>query len=499
VSNPRDKIDAWLDSEVEPLAPPPGTFERISKRARRRKANQVLLSAAAVVVVVAAAAVTPRVASALFQGSGRRAGHPIAAGPPHSPARPTPPPAHPKGGGKPSSRSATAVPTPGSPLSRTTSGIPLAASFRPTSITETGYGIGAVIGQAAAAGRCASVPGGCTSIAGTANDGHSWYGVSAPSAGAPQTAAGATQLRYLGLKYGWAYGPALYATTNGGASWTREPTGGLRVTDLETAGHRAFALFASCSGGDSSSGSGYAAGCTSFSLRTSVAGSTTWQPVAVPQADRTMSGSAGQPAAASLILASGTVAAPDTGTGYLLTPSGQLLSGTLAGGAWTVIGRIPASCQVGAAQPGGQPAGVQLASGAAAAAQLVLSCDGPASAGEQAKDIFTSSDGVSWQQDTAAPGAGTATSLAASSGDLIVLATTAGIDYSSDGGTSWQAATFSPAPGTQGPGAPAGGFSYVGMTTATQGVAVPVDPGLGEVFVTADGGRSWQARPITGG
>lgn len=495
MSNPRDKIDAWLDSEVEPLAPPPGTFERISQRARRRKANRVLLSAAAVVVVVGAAAATPRVASSLLQGSVRPAGHPIAAGPPHSPIRPTAAPAHPKGGGKPSSRSATAVPTPSSSLSRTTSsGIPPAASFRPTSITEIGGGAGAVIGQAAPAGRCASASGTCTSIAGTLDGGQSWYGVSAPSAGPPGTAAAASQLRYLGVKYGWAYGPALYATTNDGASWTRESTGGLRVTDLETAGGRAFALFASCSG----SGSDYAAGCTSFSLRTSVAGTTTWQPVAVPEADRTMSGSAGQPAAASLILASGTVADPNAGTGYLLTPSGQLLSGTLAGGAWTVIGRIPASCQVGAAQPGGQPAGVQLASGAAAAAQLVLSCDGPASAGEQAKDIFTSPDGVSWQQDTAAPSTGTATSLAASSGDLIVLATTAGIDYSSDGGTSWRAATFDPAPGAGGPGAPAGGFSYVGMTTATQGVAVPADSGLGEVFVTANGGASWQARRIAG-
>ncbi len=495
MSNPRDKIDAWLDSEVEPLAPPPGTFERISKQARHRKANRVLLSAAAVVIVVAAAAATPRVASSLFQGSGQPASHPIAAGPPHSSARPAPAPAHPKGAGKPSSRSATAVPTPGSALSRTTSsGIPPAASFRPTSITEVGDGTGAVIGQAAPAGQCASAPAGCTSIAGTSDGGQSWYGVSAPGAGAPGTTAGASQLRYLNLRYGWAYGPALYATTNGGATWIRESTGGLRVTDLETAGHRAFALFASCSG----SGRDYAASCTSFSLYTSVAGSATWQPVAVPEADRTMSGGGGQPAAASLVLASGTVADPDAGGGYLLTPSGQLLSGPLTGGAWTVIGRIPASCQVGAAQPGGQPAGVQLASGTAAAAQLVLSCNGPASAGQQAKDIFTSSDGVSWHQGTAAPGAGTATSLAASSGDLIVLATTAGIDYSSDGGTSWQAATFGPSPGAQGSGAPAGGFSYVGMTTATQGVAVPARSGLGEVFVTADGGASWQARPITG-
>ena len=181
------------------------------------------------------------------------------------------------------------MPTPSSSLSTTTSGIPPAASFRPTSITEIGGGTGAVIGQAAAAGPCASAPAGCTSIAGTSDGGQSWYGVSAPGAGAPGTTAGASQLRYLNLRYGWAYGPALYATTNGGATWIRESTGGLRVTDLETAGHRAFALFASCSG----SGRDYAASCTSFSLYTSVAGRATWQPVAVPEADRTMSGGGG--------------------------------------------------------------------------------------------------------------------------------------------------------------------------------------------------------------
>ena len=34
MGNPRDRdrLDAWLNAEVEPLAPPPGTFERIRRR-----------------------------------------------------------------------------------------------------------------------------------------------------------------------------------------------------------------------------------------------------------------------------------------------------------------------------------------------------------------------------------------------------------------------------------------------------------------------------------
>ena len=33
----RDDLDSWLDGRIEPLPPPPGTFELIKKRARRRK------------------------------------------------------------------------------------------------------------------------------------------------------------------------------------------------------------------------------------------------------------------------------------------------------------------------------------------------------------------------------------------------------------------------------------------------------------------------------
>ena len=38
MSDPGDRIDTWLTAEVEPLAPPPGTLDRIKRRARRRKA-----------------------------------------------------------------------------------------------------------------------------------------------------------------------------------------------------------------------------------------------------------------------------------------------------------------------------------------------------------------------------------------------------------------------------------------------------------------------------
>ena len=67
-----------------------------------------------------------------------------------------------------------------------------------------------------------------------------------------------------------------------------------------------------------------------------------------------------------------------------------------------------------------------------------------------------------------------------------MLATTTGIYQSANGGATWRRGQLRPAR------TPADGFSYVGMTNATQGVAVPANAELGEIFVTTDGGLTWQ-------
>ena len=35
------------------------------------------------------------------------------------------------------------------------------------------------------------------------------------------------------------------------------------------------------------------------------------------------------------------------------------------------------------------------------------------------------------------------------------------------------------------------------MTNQSQGVAVPANAQLGEIFVTSNGGRTWSASPVT--
>ncbi len=249
VTDDHDRIHELLNAAVQPLPPPPGTFQRIRRRARRRRAQRAALTAAAaaaVVVVIAGAVAAPGLvarlhpASRAVQRTAAASVSPEPAVTAHASSRAVP--------GSAASRSATRIPA-SSALSATTSGEAAPASFRPTSVTIVGTGtgglVGAVIGQAGTSGHCASRY--CTSLAGTSDFG-TWYGVSAPPASGPDGARGVSQLRFLSLADGWAFGPQLWATTDGGRSWQRQQTHGLRITALEAAGDRAFAIFAKCSG-----------------------------------------------------------------------------------------------------------------------------------------------------------------------------------------------------------------------------------------------------------
>jgi len=467
MTDPRDQIDDWLRSDVTPLSPPPGALDRIRRRARQRKIRQVVVASAGCAVVLAAALVAPQ----LISGQ-RSAGEnpPLAGGRPSvtAPAGPsasagTP---GPEGSGSPQVQLQQRT-----RLSAGTSGTAPPEHFRPTSVTFVGDGqgglVGAVVGQAGP--PCAN-PGDCTSLAGTSNYGASWFGVSAPVAPGPDQATGVSQLRFANLHDGWAFGPALYETTGGGWPWSPVSTGGQQVTALEASGQTALAVFATCS----ASSAGYAADCTGFTLYAGTAGSTTWSPVTVPAGYQHMSASL--PSSAALVISAG--------TGYLLTPSGTVLTGPVSGGAWGVAGVAP--CKPGAAQSTtGVPANAQLA---AYDGQLLMTCSSTAGGGAM---LYTSAGGSSWQAAGAVPGPGMPTGLASADGTHVVVATTAGISYSADDGTTWRSATIAGA-------VPPGGFSYVGMTSATLGVAVPADPTVGAVYVTRDGGQTWSKSPIAG-
>ena len=117
---------------------------------------------------------------------------------------------------------------------------------------------------------------------------------------------------------------------------------------------------------------------------------------------------------------------------------------------------------------------------------------GPSGAGGQQKLMYSSlNGGASWIAIAQAPTAGIATSVAASPAETIVLGTDQGIDVLPAGDIAWQAATLSAA-------APPGGFSYVGMTTDSQGIALPASPASGTVWFTFNGGLTWRPSQLNG-
>jgi hypothetical protein len=459
----RDPLDSWLDQQVQPLPPPPGTFELITRKARRRKMRKLAVTVVSAAAVVAAAVIaTPPLLSLNVKST------PVAGSAAGSQSTPT------VSGGEQQNGTATRY----APKPTTTPGPtapaygPVPPNFQPVSVTFVSTSSAWVIGQAGTPGTCAnkSNPDICTSIAYTSDAGKTWHGGPAPAATGPNGAQGVSGIRFLDGTSGWAFGPELWATHDGGKTWSQVDTHGARVTDLETAGDQAFALWATCSG---SSPAGFAAGCTSYTLMTTTASSDNWTPVG---SATTGLGNGGAATSASLALTST--------TGYLLAPGGELYSGPLDG-AWQQTGS--AQCRPGAAQASGQPSGALLA--LANSTTVVIACQGPVGV-----TVTTSaSSGANWTT-AAIPllSIGTPTSLTAAPNGALALATTSGLYVQQAGSAQWKQASVA--------NAPDGGFSYVGMTTNDQGVALPANASLHEIWMTFDGGQTWAARtPITPG
>ncbi len=313
-----DDVDSWLSGRIDPLPPPPGTFELIKRRARHRKYRRLAITAGAAAVIVAAGVAVPQIVRLSPLGPVNPSGHNSAVPSPGTTAT---------GGGAPeSSSSARPAPSPSRP--------PVPPNFQPTSVTFVSTSIGWVIGQAGTPGHCATQY--CTSVARTDDAGKTWFGVPAPLTGAPDGATGVGGIRFLNGEDGWAFGPELFATHDAGHTWTQVDTGGLRVTDLETVGDRAFAVFASCTG----SGPDFAAQCTRFTLYSSPAGADDWTPVGASTSGLTDAEGLVGPGSASIVL---------TGSrGYLLGPDGMLFSGPVDG---RRPGRRWRACRARSARP----------------------------------------------------------------------------------------------------------------------------------------------------
>ncbi len=94
-------------------------------------------------------------------------------------------------------------------------------------------------------------------------------------------------------------------------------------------------------------------------------------------------------------------------------------------------------------------------------------------------------DGATWVNGGTTASSGAVTSLSGSPSAPVILATSAGIEVRTGTGQEQQVASLQ------------GGFSYVGMTGDNQGVAVPADAALHEIWMTYDGGLQWTAYKVS--
>jgi len=456
--NDRDRLDDWLAREIQPLPPPPGTFELIRKRARRRKAGKLAatVTSAAAVAVLATVGVPAVLSLHLGQSA---TGTPVANGRADSSAISRA--ATPSAEGSTATSAATPTTSP-SGISESTSaagsppGGPVPANFQPTSITFVSSTVGWAIGQAGTPGQCANAnPTICTSIVRTTNDGQSWQGIPAPSTNQ------VSGIRFLDGINGWAYGPDLWSTHDGGSTWTQVSTGGQQVTDLETAGQAAFAVFANCSTPSGSTGQD----CTSYTLKTTSAGTDNW--VNVGSATTGLPDSAGSTPA---IVLSGS-------TGWLLAPDGTIYSGPLSG-AWTKLGNAPCpSTQSAGSSPGGALLSYDVYNN-----EFVAAC----TTGQQTVIYTSGSTSLNWRALAEGASDGTPVSLATTPSYPAIMATSQGISVLDMSTGQWaQTVTL------------AQGFTYVGMTTKLKGVAIPANTSLHQVWMTFDGGHTWQPYTIS--
>jgi hypothetical protein len=460
----RDPVDDWLERETQPLQPPAGTFEAISRRAHNRKMGKLFVVATSAAVVVGAALAVPSVLAPRTSpplANGLSTGHTTAPTPSAGKSVPsvatngaTPNQTHLPGAAS-GSAAATGYPVGGQ----------VPANFQPTSVTFIGQNAGWAIGQGGTPGKCANANASiCTSVVLTQDGGRTWRGVTAPGTNY------VSGIRFFNGQDGWAYGPQLWSTHDWGNTWQPVDTGGMVVTDLETEGGRAYAVWARCSMTPQTPSITFfgTQQCTGFGLETTPAGSDNWAPV-------TFNGTGGSSTTLTLNGTGPTVTTLPTivlqgDAGWFVGPRGQVYVGSLTSSTWTLSSESPCATST-------SPLVTRaMLDWSLAANDLIMACNG-----QQSTVIFSSGDGaVAWTKQVTAPGFGTATSLTASPSAPYILASNEGIEVLNASTGQWQQ-----------PVTLQGGFIYVGMTSDLQGVAVPANAGLHELYMTYDGGLTW--------
>ena len=306
-----------------------------------------------------------------------------------------------------------------------------------------------------------SVPcdaGRCPAIVHTTDGGTTWTPIPAPKttvgrSPVDETSTGISAIRFANAKDGWAYGPELWTTHDGGAAWAKSSIAGLPkdspVRALEAARGMVHAVVYD-GGQDFRIASGKVASnaWTLASVRVPVGAG----PVPRPQ-----------------LVLSGT-------GGWVLENDRTVVAGAqLRNGSWVTWKPVCLDV-VGPAV---------LA--ASSASNLVAACDVGAMADPQGDHVFASSDGgATFAEVGPATPLSTATVIATPGVSTIVIGGTvdAGSELftSSDGGKTWSG-VLPPAAAT---------FADLGFTTPTQGIVIQTEQsGTSRMLMSHDAGKTW--------
>jgi photosystem II stability/assembly factor-like uncharacterized protein len=352
-------------------------------------------------------------------------------------------------------------------------GGPVPAGFQPVSVTFASANAGWVLGAApCAGGGCAAV------IVRTTDGGRTWAGIPAPVSGiassdSPQGPAAVRGLRFANALDGWAFGPGLFATHDGGATWRQIALPGATaesgVMALGTAAGVVHAAFLDAT--------------NVIRIATSPVGADTWtvspttMPVGagpVPQAQFVLSGAAG----------------------WLIEIDRTVVGGArLAAGAWQ------------AWQPPCLDANGPAALAATTELDLVAACDVGVWSTPTGIHVYASTDGgTTFAEAAAKPPVFNLNGVAVAGGpgsSAIVVAGSvsmigAALFTSFDSGRTW-ASTYVLT-------GDVGAFADLGFTTTEQAVAITISATLttggvseGHLVMTLDGGRTWSTVAIPGG
>lgn len=336
-------------------------------------------------------------------------------------------------------------------------GGPVPAGFRPASVSFASPQVGWVLGTAPCSRSV------CTSMVRTPDGGSSWQGIPAPVAplsNASTPGSGVKSVRFADQRNGWAFGPDLWATHDGGATWHRvnlpAPQG--TVTALEAADGVVWMVEGT---GETGSGS-------SALMRAPV------------DSDHFTS-------VPGVKLPSGSASLATDGSKLWVIGGGQLFTG----GPSASFSALNDPCS--SAQQDTREAEDIAAFGGG---HLLVACGDSPGAGQEHKQAFESSDGGrSFNAAGNPPSSGDLNGVGINGDGLFVAASSGAtsIAASFDNGQTWSDVYDDSANG----GLP---LADLGFTTARQGIVVEGAPGSGTgpsmLLQTRDGGRNWQSVSI---